>query len=144
MSLLGKACPRPPGIDQLSPIVVPEQQSTDPMAPIRGQRKPADNKLLLMNALQLQPIAAAPARIRARRTFGDDSLRMQLTRPLEYLAAATLNVFAEAQKVSRTIDDGRKDILTFTQRQFPHRMPIQMQQIEHKISKRLLYALLKR
>src|ERR1700732_4362894 len=83
MRLLREACPRSPCIDQFPlVVVVPKQQRTHSVAPIRRQRKAPDDKLLLMNALQLQPVAAAAARILTRSPLGDAALRMQLTPPL--------------------------------------------------------------
>src|SRR5258708_8455424 len=103
---------------------------------MRRQRKGHDDKLLFMHALQLQPVTAAAARILAGSAFGDDALRMQFTRSLEHLAAAAHDMFAESQKLVRTLRDLSKQLLTLIQRQIPHRMPIHMHTAEDEISKR--------
>src|SRR5258708_38621175 len=111
---------------------------------MRRQRKGHDDKLLFMHALQLQPVPAAAARILTGSAFGDDALRMQFTRSLEHLAAAAHDMFAESQKLVRTLRDLSKQVLTLIQRQFPDRMPIQVKKVEEQISKGRLLAFLER
>src|SRR6202020_1942962 len=99
------------------------------MTSIRRQRESTSDELLLMNALQLQPIAAASACILTRSALRDDALGMQFARLLKHHTAVRLNMLTEAQIFARAFHHSLQHLLALDQRQTTNRMPVQMKQI---------------
>ena len=114
------------------------------MAPIRWQRKTTNDKLLLMNTLQLQPVATAAVRILARSSLGNDPFQMHLACLLKYRLSIRFNVLPKPQMLPRTAYDLLQHFLPLNQPQIPRRMTIQMKQVEYEVSERLPHSLLKR
>ncbi len=113
--LLRKTRSGAPRINQFLAVVVPKQQRTNSVAPIRRQRKPADDKLLLMNTLQLQPVTTAATRILARSSLGDDALQHASRMPSEIPRSVRFNMLTEPQILAPTLHDPLQHLLTLNQ-----------------------------
>jgi len=114
------------GKPKLFPLVVAHQQRIDA---VRSRSISADDKLLLLVEFQLDPRAAAFARLVMRiRALGDDALQSDSGNGFDYLLWRARERFRHQD--ARTFDDGRQSLATFGERLSRQIVAVDVKQIE--------------
>ena len=76
--LLGEAGAGASGVDELLACVEAEEKGSDACGAVRGEGEAADDELLLVEALHLEPGCGASADVLAVGAFGDDAFGVEL------------------------------------------------------------------
>ena len=108
MDFAGEAGAGASRVDELAVLVIAEEQRADSINIIRGQGEAADDKLLLVNALELAPVAGAAGDVFAVGALGDDALGVQLAGLLEDEVAGRIDVLAVAERSVGVLEEERE------------------------------------
>ncbi len=134
-SLLVETGSHAPRIVELAACVVIADQNRAEMPPLAPRRRVASNhELFPLDALGLQPVAAAASTIRAIAPLRDDPLEVQAAGLGEYFRTGALQVVAEPQPALGSRQDGLQNRLPLDERAARQVDSVQVQQVESVVN----------